>query len=94
MTKDGQITNAGLNAYWALVDAAVAFNVKKRDAYLSKCSLNPKNAKLHSKRRFADEDLDMQFFKRMKNKKTPTTGFRGLPSRTIHGQKLPTPPPL
>ena len=33
---DGHITSLGLTTYWVSIDAAVAFNVKKRDEYLSR----------------------------------------------------------
>ena len=89
VAEDGQITPEGLFTYWESIDKAVAFNVRKRDEFLSRKGMKVKgNVNPNRKRSGAEED--MLFFKRMKNKKTPT---HGLPSRTAMGRKLPTPPP-
>ena len=34
VTKESQITSAGLTAYWASVNAAVAFNINKKASWL------------------------------------------------------------
>ena len=75
-----QFTSTGLMMYWAAVDAAVAFNVKKRDEYLSKRGMfqNPSTRKntngggekpaLKRCKHVQDQQM-LQFFKRMKDKK-------------------------
>ena len=37
VSDEGQFTSSGLTAYWSSINSAVAFNVKKRDEYLSRC---------------------------------------------------------
>ena len=94
VSHDGILTADGMRVYWASVDKAVAFNVKKHDEFLSRRGLwtskitgSLTTSLTGSVRKCSGAEEDMRFFKRMRNKKS-------LPTATLHGRKLLTPLPF
>ena len=85
----GRFTTHGLDVYWQSIDAAVKFNILKREKYLAKASLMDipefQGKRNGNKRKLPYEDRDgmVKFIKRNATKKFPTDNRQG--------RKLPAP---
>ena len=106
VNDEGQFTSLGLTTYWASVDAAIAFNVRKHDEFLSRRGLVNKvtnqgkaksnnmsnktvDSQLSLRKRRIDDKKMLQFFKRVKNRRSEDTAEDG--HRQEYNIRLPTP---
>ena len=82
VNDQGQLTSLGLSTYWASVDAAITFNVCKRDDYLSKrgalknksksggaANISSRKSNQFDATKEDNEDIMIKFFKRSRNRK-------------------------
>ena len=107
VSDNGILTNTGLTTYWKSVDSAVAFNVKKRDEYLSRRGAQKQigvggkhvksgdaSNKSTRKRQTPPTDNDMlKFFKELKARKRRRQQEDQEMVASSPEYQLPPPPP-
>ena len=92
INSNGQFTNNGWDTYWISVDAAIKFNIAKRDLYLTNQARIKANGSINvaqpNKRRFEGRDDMTRFFKKHKTSKNS----KGHSNNWDHTRrKLPSP---